>query len=141
MGHRGKAGRLVAALLLAAGAPGLPAALRTVAAQTVSPVGPPFAEVETAWLSFWNRLRAGDVEGARRYVHTTRQPLFPGGKTPAELKEAAGQMAFCRLEPAPFPLDEEEVLYRVLCQHGEETAETLVGLRRDADGAWRFTTL
>lgn len=34
-----------------------------------------------------------------------------------------------------------ETSYSVRCQHGSETAEALVGLRRDWDGVWRFSTL
>lgn len=104
------------------------------------PVVPPFQEVEAAWKGFWSAVILGDLNGARKYVHSHRQHLFPGRQTLEELKEMAGQMAYCRLDPAPFPLG-EDVIYRVLCQHGSETAESQVGVRRDLDGVWRFSVL
>ncbi len=104
-------------------------------------IGPPFAEVQSAWTAFWQRVSEGDIAGARRYVHTSRQPRFPGSRSADELRELAAQMLSCRLDGTPVPLDLDEVMYRVVCERGDERAETLVGLRRDADGAWRFVTL
>ncbi len=152
LSRRRDAALLAAAWLLATGLPALPgapaaaaqgaiAAPGAAAAQSLSLVGPPFAEVENAWRAFWDRLRHGDIAGARRYVHTSRQPLFPGRTTVDELKELARQMASCRLDPAPVALDDDEVVYSLVCQHDGETAESLVGLRRDGDGVWRFNTL
>lgn len=110
-------------------------------AQTVPGSGPPFSEVQAAWTALLDRLLRGDVEGARRYVHTSRQHLFPGRKTVAEWQEFARQMQFCRVEPTPFPIAPDEVIYQLRCQRGSETAESMVGLRRDRDGVWRFVTL
>jgi hypothetical protein len=135
-------------------------------AQPSLPPLPAFTEVEAAWTGFWTAVMEGNLEGARRYIHSSRQHLFPGNRTLADLQEIAQQMAACRLDPRPFPLtlrdpetarqlglsEEErtrplpprlleELIYRVRCQHGGETAETQVGLRRDSDGVWRFTTL
>jgi len=50
-------------------------------------------------------------------------------------------MRFCRLEPMPLPIRADEVLYQVHCAHGEERAESVVSLRRDVDGVWRFVAL
>jgi hypothetical protein len=104
-------------------------------------IGPPFAEVQATWTALWQRLGQGDVEGARRYVHSARQAVFPWRKTPAELRDLARQMRACRLDPRPLPIDLDEVMYRVVCEHAGERAETLIGLRRDVDGVWRFVTL
>lgn len=125
--------RLGAALALIAGLPAL--------AQDIPGVTPPFAEVQATWAALLDRLAQGDVEGARRYVHTSRRHLFPGGRTVAELQDFARQMRFCRVEPKPFPLGSDEVMYPIRCEHEGETAESLVGLRRDRDGVWRFITL
>ncbi len=110
-------------------------------AQPLPGVGPPIAEIEAAWTGIWNRLLQGDVAGARRYVHSSRRHLFPGNRTPAELQDLARQMTFCQVDPTPLPIDLDEVMYRVRCERGDEKAETLVGLRRDVDGVWRFVTI
>jgi hypothetical protein len=110
-------------------------------AQPLPSVGPPLSEVQATWKGFWTAVILGDLAGARKYVHSHRQHLFPGNKTLAELQELARQMAECRIDPAPFPVSLDEVIYRVHCQRGIETAETQVGLRRDLDGVWRFSVL
>lgn len=137
-----------------------------VPAAQAQPTLPSFTEVEAAWTGFWTAVILGDLEGARKYIHSQRQHLFPGKRTLAELQEIAQQMAFCRLDPTPFPLsllDEatarqfglsererarplppgslDELIYRVYCEHRGEKAETQVGVRRDWDGVWRFSAL
>ena len=121
--------------LLTAGAP------CTAQAQLQPTAGPSFQEVTAAWNGFWSAVILGDLAGARKYVHSHRQHMFPGNLTVEELQDMARQMAYCRLDPTPFPLRQDEVIYRVHCQHGGETAETQVGVRRDFDGAWRFSVL
>lgn len=126
-----------AALLALAVSPG-PA---IVGAQPPSSLAPSFSEVEQAWTAVWERLRQGDLAGARRYVHSSRRALFPGGRTVTELQDVARQMAACRLVPSPVLLGFEELMYPVRCEQAGETAETYVGVRRDVDGVWRFVTL
>lgn len=110
-------------------------------AQWFPQVGPPFEEVRAAWEGVWARLAEGDLAGARRYLHSARRHLFPGGRSVAELQELGRQMRLCRLEPMPLPISEEEVVYEVRCAHGGERAEGVVSLRRDVDGVWRFVAL
>ena len=106
--------------------------------QPPPPVGPPFAEVETAWTAFWTRLAEGDLAGAWRYLHSSRRYAPSGDTMLAMLQDLAHQMAFCRLEPSSAIGDGDNVMYLVKCQHGSETAERLVILRRDSDGVWRL---
>lgn len=117
------------------------AAPGTLGAQGAPFFGPPFSEAQAVWNAFWGRLLEGDVDGARRHVHTLRKHRFPWNQTVAELQDIAQQMSFCRLQPEPLPLDLDEVLYQVRCEHEGEKAEMLVGLRRDVDGVWRISRL
>jgi hypothetical protein len=98
--------------------------------------------VQAAWAEFWTAVILGDLNGARKYVHSQRQNVFPRkGQRIEDLQEIAQQMAYCRLDPTPFPIDHDEVIYLVLCEHGSERAETIVGVRRDLDGIWRFSVM
>jgi hypothetical protein len=120
-------------------------------------IGPPFAEIEAAWTAFWTAITLGDVKDARRYLHTRQQDMLGRGLTPAQLREwqaLAYQMSYCRLDPTPFPhgmidekalrdlppraLEEIELYYWVRCKYGDETAETMIGIRGDVDGVWRL---
>jgi hypothetical protein len=113
------------------------------AGEPLPQVGPPFTEVAAAWESFWAAVRRGDLEAARRYVHSRIRHDFPRSGTTAgkDLQDVARQMAYCRLDPTPIPISGEEVVYGLRCRHGTETAESQVILRRDVDGVWRFTSL
>jgi len=110
-------------------------------AQSTPEVGPPLAQAQALWTGFWNAVIVGDLKDAQTYVHSQRQHLFPGAHHREELQQMASQMAHCRLDPNPFPAAPDEVIYRVLCEHRGETAESQVGLRRDRDGAWRLSVL
>ncbi len=115
----------------------------TAPAQEAPPlpaVGPPFAEVEALWNAFWTRVVDGDMGGASQYVHSSRRYPFSSEKTRSELQELARQMAFCRLDPKQLAMSRDEVAYPVWCKYGNETAQTLVIIRRDFDGLWRFHT-
>lgn len=101
---------------------------------------PSGVEAQAVWDAFWNRIAAGDLDGARRYVHTTRQG-FPWMVTGPQLQEMARQMQRCRLGSDPMPGSAEDVLFEVRCEHAGQTATTLVGLRQDLDGTWRLTVL
>ena len=101
-------------------------------------VGPPFAEVEAKWNAFWAHMAEGDLVAAGQYVHSSRRYLSSTGRPLSELQDLAQQMAFCQLDPAPFPPARDEVWYLVRCRHGGETAETFVIIRRDTDGLWRL---
>jgi hypothetical protein len=86
----------------------------------------------------------GDLAGARQYVYSRRRHLAFRDKTLNELQEMARQMTHCRLDPVPVPFNLgqlEELYYRLECQRGDERVESLVGLRRDDDGVWRFSSL
>lgn len=109
--------------------------------QFSSPAGPSFEEAQAVWKGFWTAVITGDLNEARKYVHSQRQHLFPGRHTPEELREMASQMAHCRLDANPLPVSVEEVIYRVMCEQRGETAESQVGLRRDVDGVWRLSVL
>lgn len=131
-------------------------ALRVAVGQPVPQIGPSLKEVEATWTAFWTAVSLGDLKEARKYVHSQLHP-FPGTRlTLEELQDMAYQMAFCRLDLTPFPLNllgEEgmrqlppgalenvrEVFYWVRCTYGDETTQTLVGLRRDVDGVWRLS--
>lgn len=104
-------------------------------------VGPPLAEVEARWTAFWTHVVDGNLTEARRYIHSSRRHFLPDDKGLAHLQDLAVQMAFCRLDPTPILFAPGEVMYRVHCRHGDETAETLIGLRKDFDGVWRFILL
>jgi hypothetical protein len=106
-------------------------------AQPPPAVGPPFAEVEATWNAFWTQLAEGDLAAAWRYVHSSRRYLPSPDKLSA-LQDLAQQMAFCQLEATPLPPAKDEAWYLVRCRHGGETAETIVIIRRDTDGAWRL---
>jgi hypothetical protein len=110
-------------------------------AQPLLPPGPSLEEATAVWTGFWTAVAVGDSVDAGRYVHSQRRHLFPGPHRPDELQAMATQMAYCRLDPNPRPVGPDEVIYRVLCQRGDETAESQVGLRRDHDGAWRLSVL
>jgi hypothetical protein len=101
---------------------------------------PSRAEAQAIWDAFWGRLAAGDLDGARRYLHTTRQgaPWMVGG---TQLQHMARQMRYCRIASDPLPDSAEDVLFEVRCEHAGQTATTLVGFRQDVDGAWRLTVL
>jgi hypothetical protein len=101
---------------------------------------PTGAEAQAVWDAFWGRIAAGDISGARRYVHTTRQGL-PWTMTGSQLLETARQMQHCRLGSDPLPDSGEDVLFEVRCQHAGQIANTFVGFRQDLDGSWRLTVL
>lgn len=101
---------------------------------------PTGAEAQAIWDAFWARVSAGDLDGARRYVHTTRQG-FPWRVTGPQLQEMARQMQRCRIRPDPLPGSGEDVLFEVRCEHAGQTADTLVGFRQDLDGTWRLTVM
>ena len=101
---------------------------------------PSLAEVQAVWDAFWGRVAAGDLDGARRYVHTTRQG-FPWMVTGTQLQDMARQMQRCRIGPGPLPDSAEDVLFEVRCEHAGQAAATLVGFRQDLDGTWRLTVL
>ena len=130
-------------------------ALRVAAGQPVPQVGPPVREVKATWTAFWTAVSLGDLKEARQYLHSRQRAGFPGKLMVEELKDLADQMAYCRLDPTPFPLNMlgeegvrqippevlknlDEVFYWVRCQYGDETADSLVGVRRDLDGVWRL---
>lgn len=129
-----------------------PMTLQNLSAQT-TPGLPSAPEVEALWNGFWEAIMFGDLRGARRYIHSRRQHLFPGKVELKELQEMAYQMTFCRPDSTPFGLSEkelaqlppsslakvEEVIYLVRCKRGEETAATQIGVRRDVDGVWRLS--
>lgn len=115
--------------------------LEIARAQFSSPAGPSFEEAQAVWKGFWTAVIVGDLKDARKYVHSQRQHLLPGRHTPEELREMASQMAHCRLDTNPLSESVEEVIYRVMCEHRGEKAESQVGLRRDVDGAWRLSLL
>ncbi|HEY7142070.1 MAG TPA: hypothetical protein VIE44_18410 [Methylomirabilota bacterium] len=98
---------------------------------------PSQAEAQAVWDAFWGRLAAGDFTGARRYVHSAKQR--PWMVADAQLQEQAPQMLYCRIRPGPLPDSADDVLFEVHCEHGGETADTLVGFRQDFDGAWRIS--
>ena len=101
---------------------------------------PSSAQAQAIWEGFWNRILAGDLPGAYRYVHSSRlgSPL----QAPVEqLQEMARQMQYCRLRPDPLPMSGEDVLFEAHCEHAGETADLLVGFRQDSDGAWRLTVI
>jgi hypothetical protein len=133
----------VAAIFAVIGLLGLAAPVRA-GVQGPAPAGPPFTEVEARWTDFWATVRRGDLEAARRAVHSRVRSEFRDGfphTTSGEsLPDMAQQMAYCRLDSTPMPISAEEVAYGVRCRHGTETAESLVILRQDADGVWRFTS-
>ncbi len=104
-------------------------------------VGPPFEQAQTVWRGFWRAVSAGDLKDAKTYLHSQRQPMFPGTHEPEELQRMASEMARCRLDPNPVSVAPDEIMYRVLCEHRGETAEAQIGLRRDRDGAWRLSVL
>ncbi|MGH7310538.1 MAG: hypothetical protein ACREK6_17775 [Candidatus Rokuibacteriota bacterium] len=110
-------------------------------ARTVPDVGPPFEQAQAVWKGFWQAVSAGDLNDAKRYVHSQRQPMFPATHGREELQRMASEMAHCRLDPSPVPIAADEVIYRVLCEHRGERAEGQIGLRRDRDGAWRLSVL
>jgi hypothetical protein len=116
-------------LLTALAAPG-------VLAQSLAHV-----EAQSIWSDFWSRVLAGDIDAARRYVHTSRRHLFPFQQTVAELQEVARQMQHCRVQPEPLPTGGEDLLFEVRCEHAGQVAETQVGFRRDLDGVWRLSVL
>lgn len=118
----------------------LVAALTGWAAGVAGAQAPTTAEAQAIWDAFWSRVAAGDVNGARRYVHTTRLG-FPWMVTGAELRDRARQMQHCRLGPGPLPASGEDVLFEAHCEFAGEKATVLVGFRQDADGAWRLTVL
>lgn len=125
---------LVACLLLgAASAP---------AGQSPTSAEPSFAELDALWTRFWEHVRQGDLQGARREVHLRLrgafQDGFPETITGDGLREMAQQMAYCRLEPTREPSELGTAAYRATCRHGRETAERLVIFRQDVDGQWRL---
>lgn len=111
---------------------------RSAGAQSAA-AGPSFPDVQVAWSSFWARIAEDDLAGARRYLHSSVRARFPGNRSLQDWRDVALQMAFCRLEPTPFMLGPDEATYPARCQQGDEQAETLVIVRRDLDGVWRFT--
>ena len=115
-------------------------ALVGLAAGDSSAQAPPSKEAQAIWDAFWTRVRAGDLRGAYRYVHSSRLP-FVLQQPPDQLQAMARQMQYCRLRPDPLPISTEDVLFEVHCEHDGETADTLVGFREDSDGAWRLTVI
>ena len=101
---------------------------------------PSQAEAQTIWDGFWGRVAVGDLDGARRYVHTTRQG-FPWTVAGTQLQDRARQMQLCRIGSDPLPMSGEDVLFEVRCEHAGQTADTFVGFRQDLDGSWRLTVL
>lgn len=101
---------------------------------------PSLEEAQAIWDAFWARVRVGDLDGAYRYVHTSRRGS-PLQRSVAELQEIARQMAYCRLRPGVLPPLDEDVLFEVHCEHAGETADTLAGFQRDLDGTWRLTLM
>lgn len=114
---------------------------RAVAAQPAPPFGPPLSEIEATWTAFWNHITLGDLQGAAKYIHSSRRHILPAAGDLRKLQEVADQMAFCRIGPAPVPIRTDEVWYPVHCRHGDETAEGQLGMRRDVDGVWRISAL
>jgi len=108
------------------------------ASLAVAADAPPFAEVEAAWMTFWARIAADDTHGAVGQLHSSVRSGFPGLRDAAEWREVALQMAFCRVQDKPVPAGRDAVAYPVHCRHGEATAESLVIVQRDRDGAWRL---
>jgi hypothetical protein len=115
----------------------------TTSAQLAPPTGPPFSEVEATWTAFWQHISLGDIEGAVKHVHSSRRHLLPTAGDLRKMQQAADQMAFCRIDPVPSPIQvrKDEVFYPVHCRHGGETAEGQLGMRRDFDGVWRISAL
>ncbi len=115
---------------------------RAAGAQPAAQIGPPLAEVEATWTAFWNHITLGDLDGALKYIHSSKRHLVPPpGGSLRELQQAAYQLAFCQIDPVPFPIREDHVWYRVRCRRGDETAEGQIGMRRDFDGVWRISAL
>jgi hypothetical protein len=110
------------------------------------PSPPPAAEVEAAWQAFWNYLAAGDLRAAEGYLHTSRRAILNPPRADPEgpkadlgkVRELANMMKFCRPDPAPLMLLEQEAFYRLECSHGDERLEWMLGARRDFDGVWRL---
>ena len=105
---------------------------------------PPLADVEATWAAFWSHISLGDVEGAMRYLHSSvRRHVDPSSGNRRQMQEAADQMAACRIDPvvSPLRIRKDEFFYMVRCRHGEETAESYLGMRRDTDGVWRISNL
>jgi hypothetical protein len=98
------------------------------------------AEAQAVWDSFWARIVDGDLNGARRFVHTMRQAV-PWMVAGTQLQDMARQMQRCRLSADPLPDSGEDVLFEVRCEQAGRTASTLVGFRQDLDGTWRLTVL
>lgn len=99
---------------------------------------PPFADVQAAWTTFWARIAADDIPAALSQLHTSVRVRFPGQRDLAEWRDVALQMPFCRLQERPESVSAYGAVYRLHCRHGTETAESLVIVRRDRDGAWRL---
>lgn len=119
-------------------------ALATATAQPTAQTVPPFSEVEAVWTAFWNHISLGDLEAALKYVYSGRRHLYPSRVGPEEVRRmqaAAHEMAFCRIDPAPVFIANDEVFYRLHCRHGDETAEGQIGLRLDFDGVWRLSAM
>ncbi|OGK96536.1 MAG: hypothetical protein A3I14_08980 [Candidatus Rokubacteria bacterium RIFCSPLOWO2_02_FULL_73_56] len=102
--------------------------------------GPPLDEIEKTWTSFWTAIATGDVAGARQYVHSYPRSSVPRDRAPQVLLERSREMAHCRLVPPPFPVSDDEVAYRVVCEHAGERAESVTSVRRDRDGVWRLSS-
>ena len=108
------------------------------------PAPPPLADVEATWIAFWSHVSLGDVEGAVRYLHSSvRRHVDPSSTDRRRMQEAADQMAACRIDPvvSPVRIRKDEFFYTVRCRHGDETAESYLGMRRDTDGVWRISSL
>lgn len=131
----GGGGRLLLAVGLA-----LSAATQAPTQPSTAPAGagPSFAQVEGLWNAFWTAIAEGDLAAARRHVHSSRQAALAGAEALAVLQERAWQLAFCRLDPQPFPMGPDEVAYQAWCRHGAETVHTFALVRRDRDGVWRL---
>lgn len=115
--------------------------LGIVRAESRPEIGPPFEEAQAIWKGLWTGAITGDLRDVRRYLHSERQHLIPANSPIPELQQLATQMAYCRLDPKPVPVAVDEVIYRVLCERGGETAESQMGLRRERDGTWRISVL
>jgi hypothetical protein len=125
-------------------------------AQAPAVPGPSREALAAMWSDMWTAVILGDLTGARTFVYSRRRHLFFPDKSLNELQEVAHQMTHCRLTPVPLPFNDEaaqqrlrrqdpekleELYYRLECQHGDERVEGLVGMRRDVDGVWRFSSI
>jgi hypothetical protein len=101
---------------------------------------PSGVEARAIWQAFWERVGAGDLRGAYRYVHSSRLG-FPLQRPVDQLQDMARQMQHCRLQPDPLPVGGEDVLFEVHCEHAGEKVALVIGFRQDSDGVWRLSVI